>query len=548
MSSELVNDLRQQIANRQVVAIVGAGVSIGATNNDTVASWVGLLQDGVERCVQVVPTLDTKWPDRVRAEIDSTDVDDLLSAAEKIETKLRPQGGEFSRWLRQTVGALKPENRDVIRALKELGVPIATTNYDSLIEDVTGLPPVTWRESARVELLIRGTELGVLHLHGHWRDPESVVLGIRSYERILGDAHAQAIQQALRATRTLLFVGYGAGLADPNFGALLRWSRHVFSGSEYRHFRLALEQDVKATQAMHPAEERIYVLSFGDKLDDLASYLRSLREQSRPRGDSERRKEYREKVRRALSDQLDQLFDDQRKNPRDLALALTIKAIPDKAAKVREAILDHLLDHDDSVPLLHGLINEWAKKKERDALDILENCLDLILPFHFAPEVVATASSCLNAKGGGFLKGVVMTKCGAELMMAALDQFESRFDPKDPELGGKHAIGRSLPPLGKITIDDDAQRFLAHILETESAESRARRLKWDRLGNKRTTYCIVRLPQESAEQDYALKLLERASEIQPELPILLLTTESQAKNPEEEYLRVLRRRFEDPRR
>jgi hypothetical protein len=548
VSSELVNDLRQQIATGQVLAIVGAGVSIGATNNNAVASWGGLLRHGVERCVQVIPNLDANWPLRVRAEIESPDTDDVLSAAEKIETKLRAQGGEYSRWLRETVGALKAQARAVISALRELGVPIATTNYDSLIEEVTGLPAVTWRESVRVEHLIRGSEPGVLHLHGHWRDPASVVLGIRSYEKVLGDVHAQTIQQALRAARTLLFVGYGAGLTDPNFGALLRWSRHVFSGSEYRHFRLALKQDVKATQVMHPAEERIYVLPYGDNHDDLAPFLRSLLKSSGPPDDSERRKKYREKARRALADQLALFFEDNRRNPRDIATALEIKKIPNDSAKICDAIPDHLLDNDDSIPLLNGLISDWVKRKVRDAVEILENCMDLILPFHFAPDVVATVSNCLNEKGGGLLKGVVMTKCGAELMMAALDQLDSRFDPNDPELSGKHAIGRSFPPLGKISIDEDAEQFLSHILETESKESRLRRLKWDRMNNKRTTYCVVRLPQEPSELDYALKLLDRVSAIQPELPILLLTTDSQARNSEEEYLRVIRRRFETPRR
>ena len=62
-----------------------AGVSIGATNNDPVASWVGLLRHGVDRCVQVVPNLDKQWAARVRSEIESSDVDDLLSAARSRE-------------------------------------------------------------------------------------------------------------------------------------------------------------------------------------------------------------------------------------------------------------------------------------------------------------------------------------------------------------------------------------------------------------------------------------------------------------------------------
>jgi hypothetical protein len=47
-STSLRDDLQQQIEAGQVVAIVGAGVSVGATNNHAVASWQGLLHHGVE--------------------------------------------------------------------------------------------------------------------------------------------------------------------------------------------------------------------------------------------------------------------------------------------------------------------------------------------------------------------------------------------------------------------------------------------------------------------------------------------------------------------
>src|SRR5262249_42963383 len=157
---------------------------------------------------------------------------------EKISSKLGyPDGGEYRRWLRETVGALRVKRCDVIEAIRALKVPIATTNYDGLIEEVYGFHPVQWKDGARDERDLRGDDPGVLHLHGHWQDPRSVILGIRSYEKVLGNEHAQTIQRALRTTRSLLFVGCGAGLKDPNFGALLQWSRQVFKGSEYRHFR-----------------------------------------------------------------------------------------------------------------------------------------------------------------------------------------------------------------------------------------------------------------------------------------------------------------------
>ena len=53
----------------------------------------------------------------------------------------------------------------------------------------------------------------------------------------------------------------------------------------------------------------------------------------------------------------------------------------------------------------------------------------------------------------------------------------------------------------------------------------------------------MELPDKPAEQDYVSKILERASAMQPELPIFLLTTDSQVKDHEKLYLRVLRRRF-----
>jgi tetratricopeptide (TPR) repeat protein len=164
----------------------------------------------------------------------------------------------------------------VLEALKSLRIPLATTNYDGLIEEVTEWEPVTWRQGSEAERVLRGEAEGVLHLHGFWKDPESVVLGIRSYHAVRSDLHAQAVLRGLRLTRSLLFIGFGAGLADPNFGDLLRWSRETFEGTEYRQFRLARTSEVDTVQRQHPPEERIFVVPIGESHDDLAPFLRGL--------------------------------------------------------------------------------------------------------------------------------------------------------------------------------------------------------------------------------------------------------------------------------
>jgi hypothetical protein len=86
--SYLINDLKSEIAQQRVLIIAGAGVSIGATRGEQCASWTGLLKHGAERCEQIVPNLPKGWKEHVQAEIDSGDLDELVSAAQKILQKL----------------------------------------------------------------------------------------------------------------------------------------------------------------------------------------------------------------------------------------------------------------------------------------------------------------------------------------------------------------------------------------------------------------------------------------------------------------------------
>ena len=239
MSDVLVDDLREQLTRGQLVVVVGTGVSVAATGGMPDASWRGLLLNGVRYCEAVMGLgLPGGWGDRLRAQIDSGDIEEMLLAAENVTRLDGPAGGEYGRWLEQSVGSLRATSSEVIQAIAALGAPIATTNYDNLIEDVTGLPRVTWQQEAEAERVMRRDGPGVLHLHGHWRDPASVVLGIRSYERVLGDEHAQGMQRALAMLTSLVFVGFGAGLDDPNFAALRAWLRRARAGTRYRHFRL----------------------------------------------------------------------------------------------------------------------------------------------------------------------------------------------------------------------------------------------------------------------------------------------------------------------
>lgn len=277
MSEGLAQDLRVQIGQGNAIVIAGAGVAAGASGGIAEASWIGLLHSGVAWCQHRLPVLPHGWADAVLGLIALGDTTSLVSAAELVTEKMGGrQGGEYRRWLRETLGTLVVTNPSVPRALVELGIPIATTNYDGLLEAaIDGYGTVTWRDGTGIQRILRGDRHAIVHLHGHWDDPESVVLGIRSYEAVLGDQAAQALQRAMASVSTMIFVGVGLGADDPNFGVLRSWLAKTFPGSEYRHFRLCRESEVEGLATEHQ-DERIVPVSYGVDYDDLAPFLRTL--------------------------------------------------------------------------------------------------------------------------------------------------------------------------------------------------------------------------------------------------------------------------------
>jgi hypothetical protein len=105
------------------------------------------------------------------------------------------------------------------------------------------------------------------------RRPDEGVDGVR---RLLSH-YDFCVQPTGSAPLTLVFVGCGAGLADPNFAELRRWLAGVFAGSPYRHYRLGLQSELAELWSEHGLAERIVPLAYGTSHDELGPFLRSLR-------------------------------------------------------------------------------------------------------------------------------------------------------------------------------------------------------------------------------------------------------------------------------
>src|SRR5215213_4811496 len=151
----LVEDLRVDLALGEVLVVVGTGVSIQATGNADCARWDGLILNGIEHAVQT-NLLSESAATRLRNRLNKKTTKDFLAVAQAVSKALgAPDGGEFRRWLAETVGSLEVKARTLIDAIHALGAPIATTNYDDLLTRGRGIEHVPWTDVAAAQEILR---------------------------------------------------------------------------------------------------------------------------------------------------------------------------------------------------------------------------------------------------------------------------------------------------------------------------------------------------------------------------------------------------------
>lgn len=284
----MIQRLQVDLSRGQVVTITGTGVSITVSGNPDidghkVCSWVGLLGHGVSHC-QDIGVLDPTEADLLTLQINTGKTDFLIHAAEMVSQRMQSRSsGVFRGWLKNSVGRLTVADGALIKAVANLPGVLATLNYDHLIEDVTDRHAVTWLHSDAVQDVLMANDTNcVLHLHGSYKEPESVVLGLSSYLSIKEHPHAKSVLNLFAIDRTLLFIGCGSTFQDPNFARLIEWAREALEDVTPRHYVLCRNAEFSGMQTMLATTPWLQPLAYGDGYGDLAPFLKSLAPASRP--------------------------------------------------------------------------------------------------------------------------------------------------------------------------------------------------------------------------------------------------------------------------
>lgn len=266
---ELVRKKRDSLA-----VVVGAGVSMSAAQSP-VALWKGLLRSGISYC-QSRQNLAASWAVDLNKRLAQTDADTLLDVAETLR-KTFTDNGYLKDWLEKTVGSLERKRPEILQAVLDLAPVVVTTNYDGLLESHGGIDPVVVRSQDIDDIfnVLSGSK-GVLHLHGYYQTPDSVVLGIEDYRRVGNDQVLRSLLAKLFIDRHVVLVGFGSGLNDPTFRKLVDWLPTVLSSSKRQHYQLVRREEVPNLPQHRLLNAHIVTVSYEGGHEAFPSFVGSL--------------------------------------------------------------------------------------------------------------------------------------------------------------------------------------------------------------------------------------------------------------------------------
>lgn len=271
--------LKDSLRSRRLVVMAGVGVSlaIGAGRTE-VLSWGGLLNSLRELLTQrspgeeVVP--DNDW-NGMSAEVKAETLDEHVKA--------RYPHLDYRQFVSQLMRDVSPsQTAALIPAIRNLNLPIATTNYDILLEWSMNRFEQNLSE-ASVRFLPNFHHEFVYHVHGVWYDSNSIVLSDGDYNRTQYEfeyAVGKLLFDSAPANqhRSLLFIGCKDGMVDKHFSTLYTDPRFA----HLTHFTLLKEADVQYLLDTSPAfnaaveARRLVPIIYGTQSSDLPAFLLEL--------------------------------------------------------------------------------------------------------------------------------------------------------------------------------------------------------------------------------------------------------------------------------
>lgn len=272
-------ELRKRIYGKKALVVCGAGLTIQTTQARGL-SWGEIILSGRDYAVAHGLAPFEKWSELVQTNlelgIESNDMPTMLGAAEQVSKALKREPSAWARWLQSQFGELEASDTRLYQSMADMRLPILTTNYDTLIEHSLGWSSASTDNTSLFQALLTGSATKLVgHLHGVWHSPETVVFGQEDYVRVAADEGVGTLHRAVAAVGSLIYIGFGSGLADPNFEAVRQHLEQRLGPNVHTHYRLCRMDEVGPLTKLH-SDGSIVPVPYGNEYSDLAPFLESL--------------------------------------------------------------------------------------------------------------------------------------------------------------------------------------------------------------------------------------------------------------------------------
>ncbi|BDG72905.1 SIR2 family protein [Roseomonas fluvialis] len=272
-----IESIRQSAKNGNLIVVFGAGASIALNLKSKIApSWPSLVKSGLDYALARA-LINEEQVQRYSSAATSGDIDDMLGAAEFVGRKLgAPRGDAYARWMKSVFEGCEPEEGGMYNAVRAIflqKIPIATLNYDSMMEMITGVSPADFSRKDEILAWLRREREAIFHIHGIWSNPSDCIFGIRDYHDAIESELRALVQRSMGVLNRLLFIGCGETFGDPNFHALITWLRENVGAGAPQHYALVRNSEVGARLADPVWRGFVEPLGYGDAHADLPGYI-----------------------------------------------------------------------------------------------------------------------------------------------------------------------------------------------------------------------------------------------------------------------------------
>lgn len=275
--------LQYAMSNRNLIPVVGAGFSAAVAN---LPSWPRLVDLGVEYIRANLPALSADKRFEVLEAMQASG--DLLGSLSYLQKLLGGNSAEpydsihYQGFINEIFHNPPILSEELGKGLRQLESRVLlTTNYDLLLEDLSvtrGSDSATWIRPSEIRSMVRSGS-GIVHIHGRYDLPRSLIFSESDYKRLVDDEDATAIAQAVFHSGVLLFIGSSVdGVADPHMAVILgEFARMADQarGERAPHVALVCGRPTGAEVA-RCRRLGVEVLSYGMSFDELPGFLSTI--------------------------------------------------------------------------------------------------------------------------------------------------------------------------------------------------------------------------------------------------------------------------------